>query len=112
MLTLCLSVQHDCTCLLYIKHAYSNFHSLPVDLLSSQSFSALNHILIRLDFVQLCQALKAKLYVRIAKSKLNVIQDVYWAYFRCCSSYKEKNSFLCFKVYEFYDGRYLCRVYS
>jgi len=47
----------------------------------------------RLDFVHLCQALKAKFYVRITKSKVNVIQDVYWTYFRCCSSYKDKIRF-------------------
>jgi len=51
----------------------------------------------RLDFVHLCQALKAKFCVRIAKSKVNVIQDVYWACFRCCSSYKDKIRFCVFK---------------
>jgi len=41
--------------------------------------------------------LKAKFCVRIAKSKVNVIQDVYWACFRCCSSYKDKIRFCVFK---------------
>jgi len=44
-----------------------------------------------------CTILKANFYVRIAKSKVNVTQDVYWAYFRCCSSYKDKIRFCVFK---------------
>jgi len=63
-------------------------HYRSVTMLSFSSFGA---------FVHLCQALKAKFYVRIAKSKVNVIQDVYWAYFRCCSIYKDRIRFCVFK---------------
>ena len=55
----------------------------------------------RLDFVHFCQALKAKFYVRIAKSKVNVIEDVYWAYFRCRSSFKNKIRFCVLKSMRF-----------